>query len=542
MARRRNRSSPAARQKSSPARPASALENIFLTAWRPYAWIVALGFIIFAQVLTFQFVGFDDTRLIINKFSLINDPANLSKAFATDPDWANTGSYYRPVGTVSLMLDSLWGGQNPFAYHFSNLLLHLCAACLVFAALLHCGFDRSPALVCGLLFSVHPGLAHAVAYIAGRSDLLLTIFCIASFIALCRFYASRRWSWYGCHVLCFAAALFNKETAALFPLVLLWLLFGVRRERLLARQGLCCCAGWLAMGLLYFFARRHALHLPVEQHFNTLRENMTGFLGYLGKIFFPLQLSVFPVPEDMTIGFGIAAIILAAGLAVATGIADKRIFLLGLLWFLVTLAPTFMAAEPFAYFLEQRLYLPIVGFAIMLFSIKSICTFRLRGFSSALVPAIVIAVFAYRTAAYSAAFRDELTFWQNAAATSPSSFYAHFMLGKQLMLKGQLLEGKSQLEQSIRIKPDYVYSQNDLGVFYKEIGDLPNAEQAFLKALEIDPRYPEAHHNIAAVYFLQNMYAKAIYHYDLAVANGLRPDPAILDMLAPYRTHEDESR
>ncbi len=67
---------------------------------------------------------------------------------------------------------------------------------------------------------------------------------------------------------------------------------------------------------------------------------------------------------------------------------------------------------------------------------------------------------------------------------------------------------------------------NQLGMIYRQLGEFRNAEQAYLKALALQPDYARAHRNLAILYdlYLQEL-PKAVAHYRRALA--VAPDPEI---------------
>src|SRR3989344_1526911 len=70
-------------------------------------------------------------------------------------------------------------GPNPVVFHATNLLLHIANGLLVFA-ILRRWIDVRAALLCALLFSVHPLQTEAIAWASGRKDLLSAFFFLLS--------------------------------------------------------------------------------------------------------------------------------------------------------------------------------------------------------------------------------------------------------------------------------------------------------------------------------------------------------------------------
>lgn len=80
--------------------------------------------------------------------------------------------YYRPIFTTSLAVDwTVWNG-NPTGFHATNLVLHGVVTWLVLRALRRWTGSELAAVGGALLWAWHPSKTEAVAWIAGRTDLL----------------------------------------------------------------------------------------------------------------------------------------------------------------------------------------------------------------------------------------------------------------------------------------------------------------------------------------------------------------------------------
>ena len=159
-------------------------DPIFLRTWRPYAWIVLVGFLLYFKAIFFGYTYLDDNNLILENIYFLHDISNIIAAFGQDVFRliSTADIYYRPLMTVSLILDAQIGGAAPFIYHFTNLLIHLLGSCLVFLLLNKIGCKRELSFVFSLIFAIHPALSQAVAWIPGRNDSLMAVFALLSFI------------------------------------------------------------------------------------------------------------------------------------------------------------------------------------------------------------------------------------------------------------------------------------------------------------------------------------------------------------------------
>ena len=92
--------------------------------------------------------------------------------------------YYRPLTTLSYLLDHAIGGSGPLMFHLSVVVFHVVTTFLVFRFGLAL-FSGAPVavLAAGIgaaLFAVHPIHSESVAWGAGRSDVLACGFSVAA--------------------------------------------------------------------------------------------------------------------------------------------------------------------------------------------------------------------------------------------------------------------------------------------------------------------------------------------------------------------------
>lgn len=293
------------------------IEADFLRSWRPYLWIALAGFLLYAQTLGFGLTYFDDDIFVLKNQAFNSDIANIFEAFKTSAFVNHPNEYYRPLLNVSFILNGVLGASGPIGCHFFNILFLILAACLFFRLLLALGYSRGLSFFCGLVFAVHPAVAQAVAWIPGRNDSLLAIFVFGSMIKFIRFRASQKWQDAFWHLLLFAAALFTKESGAVLMLVCAayaLLSKGKKSWRKPAAIGL----GWFFILVLWLALRSQAIgkdyRVTISGMASSIYANMGALVQYLGKMLFPVNLSVFPIREDTTYIFGALALLLTGGL------------------------------------------------------------------------------------------------------------------------------------------------------------------------------------------------------------------------------------
>jgi len=494
--------------------------HLFAEGWHPYFWIALLGAAVYFRTVFFGFAYFDDDHLILKNFHHLANLKNVLLAFRTDMAWQSPGTYYRPLVTLTFISDALWSGRNPWGYHLSNVIFHLTASCLLFYLFKTLKHPRGLSLAFCLVFAVHPVLNHAVAFIPGRYDTLLAVFSLSALISLIRYLEKPSWPLLLGHLLCFTAALFTKETAVILPAAgLLYLLLFHRRQ---FRKILALALIWLLGISLFLFMRAQAVG-PVTVKYNTFAENLTGLASYLGKILLPFNLSVMPIPANTPLIYGLVSALLFFGLFLLGGIARKKYFFWGLSLFFLFLAPTAARALGFAYLLEQRLYLPVMGFFIMLMESRIILNIAERKFAPFLM-VLFLALLSSVSFGHMNVYRDDISFWGNAVKYSPDSYFAHNVLGQRYAARDRWPEAELEVARAADLDPGNAAILHDLGLILYQQNKFPQAQAAFQGAVNADSLGADAtlHLRLAKSLIKQDMLLTA--RKPLQQAFALDPD------------------
>ncbi|MHB9019846.1 MAG: hypothetical protein ACYC3G_03180, partial [Minisyncoccota bacterium] len=152
--------------------------------WQIFVVLAIIVFSLYGQTVFFGFTYFDDNTLILNNFGFISNLSNFIETFKQDVFHTPGASafYYRPFLTIYFMISALIGGQDPMAYHFLSVFVHLVSVFLLFVFLQKLEYGRSISFLASLFFAIHPILSQAVAWIPGSNDSLATVFVLLAFI------------------------------------------------------------------------------------------------------------------------------------------------------------------------------------------------------------------------------------------------------------------------------------------------------------------------------------------------------------------------
>src|SRR5213594_1373042 len=199
-------------------------------SWLAPVLIALVTFAAFLPTLQNQFVTWDDSKNFLEN-------AHYRGLGWTHIRWMWTThlGHYIPLTWMTLGLDYLLWGMNPFGYHLTSLLLHTANAAVFFfvvrrilALALPSPSERGHALavsagVAALVFAIHPLRVESVAWVTERRDVLSGLFYLSTilmYLQACERGARGRGG-YWLSVAVFVCALLSKSMVVNLPVVLL---------------------------------------------------------------------------------------------------------------------------------------------------------------------------------------------------------------------------------------------------------------------------------------------------------------------------------
>jgi tetratricopeptide (TPR) repeat protein len=490
----------------------------------PIAWIFLAGFLLYIKSTSFGFTDLDDRILIIEFQPLIGKISNLPSLFQRGVFNATQDYYYRPVLMLSLMLDAQVAGVSPKFYHFVNIALHLISASLLYLLLIKLKIKDFTAFFLALIFVVHPVLTQAVVWIPGRNDSLLAVFGLLSILFFIKYAEEGKPLQLFLHFFFLIISLLTKETAIAIPLVCITYLFLLSEQKKAISRWVYLSGGWLICIMSWYFLR--SLYTisksgMLSGMFSNTFEKIKIFLGYLGKIFFPFNLSVFPIEEDTTIIYGLLALGLLTALIYFSKDRNLQMMFFGFSWFLLFLLPVLIIPHDVNdQNFEHRLYLPLMGMMIVLSQTILFSKIHSKIFLVSALSTIIL--FAAINFSHAKKFKSEIIFWENAVKDSPHSSYALVRLGSRYFVKGEKEKAKKCFTESLAINPDERYGNYYLGKIYLEQGKVEQGQKLLVKEESLHPGYADNFFELAHAAFMQNNKVDALKY--LLRYSQLKPD------------------
>lgn len=489
----------------------------------PYLALIIFGFLLYYQTLFFSFTYLDDNKLILDNQALLNQ-ASLSQIFTSDVFFsgAENSFYYRPILSLSFLVDLKLGGTLPFFFHFTNLFLHLGAACLVFLIFKKYFFSKPTAFFLATIFLVHPVLSQAVAWIPGRNDSLLTIFILASLVLFLDFLRTNKIKYFWWHLVFFLLSLFTKETAIFLPFLLVayYFIFDYKFTENKKDNFLIILASWFSVVFIWFLFKKLAI-LGSSSMIDLLLSgwhNALGLFVYLSKLIIPFNLSVYPTISHSTFWLSLITILIIIIAVYYSVKINYKNIIFGLLWFFIFLLPSFLSPNPetvFSFF-EHRLYLPFFGLLICTAELYPLKGLNWTNKKNILTATFVIIFFSLLTIWHTRDFSDRLTFWKAAVRSSSNSAFAKNNLGAMYHLDGDLDAAKHYYLEALKLDADQRLVHNNLGLIAVNQKNYSEAEQEYLQELAINPYYDTTWVNLGTLYVKLRRLNEALIAFEKA--------------------------
>jgi protein O-mannosyl-transferase len=507
--------------------------------------LILIPLVLYFRVVFLEYTQLDDSMFISGSSGFNSHLGNIVASFQRglfQPGKSVYYDYYRPFFLIDILIEYQLFGDNAMWYHLTNLFFHIVSVCLLYVFLKSLRLPVLNALILSLIFAVHPVLSQAVSWIPGRNDMLLMILFLSGMIVVIYFVQTGKWYLYLLQVILFLGALFTKETSVIIPVLgLILLLFIVKAGW---KTTTLFLVGWILSILFFFFVKSNygpaGGNLPYDQMIGLAIKRWPAYIQYLGKIFLPFNLSVFPYIEDISLFWGICAGIILTGLVIYSRSYFNPLTIFGAIWFVLFLLPVLVMPKYLAYqVFEHRLYIPVVGILIIL-SQTILFSGKMKDTTKMLIygfPLLILAIMSFSRIGY---FKDPPTFWTKAVEDSPKEGFPKLILGswtRDEVLQETLLEQASALDTNLQNVNLF------LGRIKYKKKDYDKAEFYFKKELKFS-QLSEVYMDLAHIAFIKNDLDKASFYLQKVA----EIDPGNLDarnnlvMLFLQTGHKDKAR
>jgi len=485
--------------------------------------IAVLGTLIYSNSLNGDYIWDDEYLISDNVY--VKDPARISSIFTEDFGAGGGKSYgfYRPLQMLTYMAGySLWG-LDVRGYHLVSIFFHIMTSLAVYWLIYTLFGNRLLAFLTGIFFVCHPLHTEAVDYISGLGDPLGGLFLLLSLVFYVRLSRKSSAGNYAGMCVCYFLALFTKEGTVIMPALALLYNY-VFREKVKFRY-LVSLAG--VFGIYIFVRATYVSSVSLDT--NTFSTLMLRVPGFFTAVISYLRLLVFPFDQHMEYGKTLftffdpqvmaGMVLVFALIAAAFWTRNKnKLVSFSILWFFITIAPVSNFYPIAFYMAEHYMYLPSVGFFMVLSA--GLCYFfqrKILKFVAAIICIGLVVFYSVSTYRQNLYWSDNITFYEKSLKYSPDSSRMHNDLGRLYDARGRSEEAIIQYKEALRIDPENPFPYNNIGVIMNNDGKYGESVPYFEKALKLLPTYSDAWNNIGVAYSSTGKDEAAIDAYKNAI-------------------------
>ncbi len=538
-----------------------------LVGWLAPVLVALLTIAAFFPVLQNGFVDWDDDVNIVDNLDYRGLGWQQLRWMFTN---FNLG-HYQPLSWVTLGLDYVLWGMNPFGYHLTNLILHGAnAAIFYFVALrlLSAVFRKSmdsgelplrvAAGFAALLFALHPLRVESVAWVTERRGLLAGLFFLLSVLCYLRANAIQessgtRLRWMAAAVTTYGLSLLSKASGLAFPIVLLALDVyplgrlsgGLKEWRNASNRKLW----WEKIPFLVLALTAAALALMAEHQRGAVRSLQEyGIIFRVGQAFFGLTFypwktlvpsGLFPMyavvadavpaswslqpPEDAILAL---SIIMALAVSIVLFLLRHRwpAGLAGWVCYVGLVAPVTGIVRVGGHIVADRYsYLPCLGWAILVGGgllvlwQRWLSHSRMASASVLVVTTMAVAGLGGLTWRQAQVWHDSDTLFGHVLAVSPRSKMAHVNFGFVLASRGEFDKAVKHYQQALQIDPDYPIAHFDLADSLSQQGKADEAVKHYRHVIRLRPGFVMTYHNLGMLLVKQGKLEEAADSYRRAL-------------------------
>jgi tetratricopeptide (TPR) repeat protein len=489
--------------------------------------------------LSFGFV-YDDNATIVSNVAI--------RSFRTVPQQFQSSAFlhiYRPLTALWLCANYALFGLRPAWWHLAAVALHVLITYLTFVVTYELVSDRGTAFIASLLFGIHPAHVENVTWLSAVNDLLMSALLLASFLAFLHYRKSDGKSRLVLSLVLFAAALLTKETAVVFPVLILvfaWLFTaetgGAWRR---AANSIGASVAFFCVLAVYLIARSFAMMGSVGASTTSLPGWTTIALTWPSILWFdvchlvlPLRLSEF-YPSGYVASPGLKTFIVPAALLTAVTISvllwtrrlkDAHAAQFAFAWIWLTLVPALYlrALTPSDFLHDRFLYLPSFGFVILVaLAIRQLPGSLTEPSSSPMRLAVVVLLVVagvVGTFSNQLPWASDVLLYENGLKFVPDSSNLKDNLANALVARGQSQEAIRLYQEVLERDPRFWRSNYNLGHELLRAGKNAEAEQYLTRAVQIDGSDADQFIFLAVAQWRQNKLADAVRNGELAIARS----------------------
>jgi tetratricopeptide (TPR) repeat protein len=541
--------------------------SVPLLQWGIPTIVVFLTMAAFYPLLQNQFVNWDDYK------NIVENPAYRGLGWK-NIHWMFTTfhmGHYQPLSWMTLGMDYILWGMNPFGYHLTNLILHGANALVFYYVSLRLlslidatslirktHTLRVAAGLSALLFAVHPLRVESVAWVTERRDVLSGFFFLLTILYYLKAVTVReadsgRGRWMAISLISYVLSLLSKASGITLPFVLVVLdIYPLRRlgenpkgwfaseSFKVWREKMPFFVFALGAGTVALLAQHQAKAARSLEQYDTVSRIMQSLYGagfYLWKTVLPLNLSplyeIPLTPDPWRWSFLLSGLVVI-GVTSALFVYRKHCPAIFACWivYVILFLPTSGIAQSGPQLVADRYsYFSCMVWAVVAGGV--IDRLWQRGQARSVSPLLSTSItvcfglalvgLGAMTWRQAQVWHDSEGLWRHALSIDGQSSFAHNNLGNALADQGRLEEAIDQFQKALQLNPEDADAVYNLGNAWARQGNFEAAAKQLQQALQMNPDNAMAAYDLGNVRARQGRLEEAMGEFEIA----LRIDPRL---------------
>ena len=485
---------------------AISAKNKFDNKWLHIGLLIIAVFAAYSKIFHAGFIAWDDFEYVVHNKDIDGFGADQLSAWFSRFYIGN----YHPLTMCSYAIDHVIGGQQPFVYHLTNLLLHACNAIILYLFINRLQPNKFIGLFVALIFALHPVQTESVSWIAERKTTLCAFFYLLALFQYTTYCLRPSNNRLAIVVFLGIAAMLSKGVGVALPLSLLaadiWMQRDLKSKKVwLEKLPLIIIAMVIGIVAIKAQAAENALGMHAEHNvFKTLMFAADAYVQYIVHLFVPVNLSViYPYPQQ--VGWVEYLCLFAAIGIIALAIIAYRkkwhILLGGIIFYTVNIVLVLQFIQ-FGECLMADRYLYIAGIGIIFPAVYHLYTWLAKmskEISAVLVSMAVAIALLAMTFIRNDIWLSDLDFFTAIVNTFPNSAVAQYSVGALYIRMGNYDEAEVHVNMAVRLDPDNYKAWYNKGVLHLRQGHAMEALDAFNRCLAIR-EYTKAYFSRAMLY------------------------------------------
>ncbi len=406
---------------------------------------------------------------------------------------------------------------SPFLFHLFNVLAHVSCVVLLFVLCNVLFKDRALSFLSSLIFAIHPIHTEAISWISGGHYAFSSLFFIASFI----FYIKSDKSIFNLalSVVFFALCAFSGLSVAVLPIMFILFDLFIREKDVQNMQlrkfrigilFLIFVISAIFIGML-FVKRNQFIHLIFYfRGYKYLIVAAKAFIYYLKILYMPIERGLyhpfaFNTTEIQRVSpalFFSLAVIISSIVAFFKCRRNLKPVSFGIMWFFITFLPYSNIIPVCNIISERYLYLPSVGFSIILAYLflkvweiinRSTQLKKALRILSISALSLFLCSYVFLTIKRNYEYNNIITYWESNINNFPDGYMVYNNLAGTFYASGNLENAMYYSRINLMVNPNQPHVWCNLGKVYREMGNVEEAKNCYQEALNIDKNYFPAH-------------------------------------------------